>query len=122
MSTLRATIAVIDDDQEMRASITMLLSAHGYDVETFSSAEGFLLYASTSQASCLLVDVHLDDISGVELAHQLAADGFEFPVIFMTGSDDAVFERQAAAAGGVAFLHKPFTERTLIEAIRRAVG
>ncbi len=120
MTKLETTIAVIDDNLEMRAAMVSLLSAHGYSVETFYSADAFLICASTCRAICLLVDIELGDISGVELVHQLAADGFKFRIIFMTGRGDAVIERQAVAAGAVAFLCKPFTEAALIDAIKKA--
>jgi FixJ family two-component response regulator len=122
MSNLQNIIAVVDDDSEIRASLEALLSAYGYDVETFDSAEAFLAGAATCRALCLIVDIHLGDITGVELAHQLTADGFKFPVIFMTGRRDASIERQAFAAGGVAFLYKPFPATTLIDAIKKAAG
>jgi FixJ family two-component response regulator len=122
MSKSQNTIAVIDDDQEIREAMETLLSAYGYNAETFDSAEAFLICASTCRAICLLVDIQLGDISGVELAHQLAADGFKFPIIFMTGNADALTERQAFAAGCVAFLCKPFPIPTLIDAIKKAVG
>jgi FixJ family two-component response regulator len=118
----KLTVAVIDDDPEMRASMASLLSAYGYCPETFDSAETFLTCASTSKATCLVVDIELGDISGVELAHQLAADGFTYPIIFMTGLDDEVIQRQALAAGGVAFLRKPFPAKMLFEAIKKAAG
>ena len=122
MSKLQKIIAVIDDDPEMRASMARLVSACGYSAETYDSAETFLICASRCRAICLLVDIQLGDISGVELAHQLAADGFKFPIIFMTGHSDAVTERQAIAAGGIAFLYKPFPATTLIAAIKKAGG
>ena len=114
-------IAVVDDDPEMRAAMASLLSAYGYGAETFDSAETFLTCASTSRATCLVVDIQLGDISGVELAHQLAADGFTYPIIFMTALDDQVIRNQAVAAGGIAFLHKPFPAQTLFDAIKKAV-
>jgi FixJ family two-component response regulator len=122
MSNLQNVIAVVDDDPEICASLEALLSAYRYDVETFNSAEAFLARASTCRALCLIVDIHLGDITGVELAHQLAADGFKFPIIFMTGRRDASIERQVFAVGGVAFLHKPFPAATLIDAIKKAAG
>ena len=79
MSKLPNTIAVIDDDRELREAIATLLSASGYNTEAFASAEAFLLCASTCRAICLLVDIQLGNITGVELARQLAADGFKFP-------------------------------------------
>jgi FixJ family two-component response regulator len=122
MSNQDKIVAVVDDDPEMRAAMASLLSASGYCAETFDSAETFLTCASTSKAICLVVDIQLGDISGVELAHQLAADGFKYPIIFMTGLDDGMIRHQAAAAGGIAFLHKPFPASTLIDAIKKAVG
>jgi FixJ family two-component response regulator len=119
MSELPKTIAVIDDSPELRQSMATLLSVYGYGVETFDSAEAFLTCASTCWAMCLLVDIQLGDISGVELARQLAADGFKFPIIFMTGSDDTAMELQAFAAGGIGFLRKPFSATTLIDAIQK---
>ena len=80
------------------------------------------LCASTCKAACLIVDIELGDISGVELAHQLAADGFKYPIIFMTGLDDRQIQTQAAAAGGIAFLQKPFPATMLLEAIKKAVA
>jgi FixJ family two-component response regulator len=71
---------------------------------------------------CLVVDIQLGDISGVELAHQLMADGFTFPIIFMTGLDDAIIQSQAVAAGCVAYLRKPFPANVLVDAIKKAVG
>ncbi len=120
MSNPQKIIAVVDDDPEMRAALTMLLSTHGYDVEAFDSAETFLARAPTCRAFCLIVDFHLGDITGVELAHQLAAEGFKFPIIFMTGNTAAAIECQIVAAGGVALLHKPFIVTTLFDAIKKA--
>jgi FixJ family two-component response regulator len=122
MTNCEMTVAVIDDDPEMRSAMASLLTAHGYCPETFDSAETFLTCASTSKATCLVVDIQLGDISGVELAHQLAADGFTYPIIFMTGLDDEVIRRQAVAAGGVAFLRKPFPAQMLFDAIEKAAS
>jgi FixJ family two-component response regulator len=122
MSNSQGIVVIIDDDSEMRDAMTTLVSAYGYCAETFDSAETFLACASTCRASCLLVDIELGDLSGVELARQLAADGFKFPIIFMTGHDDATIESQAIAAGGIAFLRKPFPAKMLIDAIKRAVA
>jgi FixJ family two-component response regulator len=121
MSNLQKIIAVIDDDPGMRASIAGLLSAYEYTVKTFDSAETFLACASTCRAICLVIDIQLGGISGVELARQLAADGHKFPIIFMTARGDASIERQAIAAGGIAFLCKPFPVTTLVDAIQKAI-
>lgn len=122
MSNEKTIVGIVDDDPEIRAAMVILLSGFGYGAETFDSAETFLVCASTSKATCLLVDIQLGDISGIELAHQLATDGLKFPIIFMTGLNDEVIRSQAADAGGIAFLHKPFPAQMLIDAIERAVG
>ena len=117
----RKIVAVIDDDPGMLELMTAILAAFGYGSETFESAEAFLNGITTSNASCLVVDVQLGDISGVELAHQLAADGFKVPIIFMTGLNDESIRDKAMAAGGVAFLNKPFPAKLLIDAIKKSI-
>jgi len=99
-----------------------LLSSFGYATETFDSAEAFLNATATSEATCLVVDIQLGDISGVELAHQLAADGFKYPIIFMTALDDKGIQSQAEAVGAIAYLSKPFPPSSLIDAIIKALG
>ena len=115
-------VAIVEDDSEMREALAALLSAFEYGTETYDSAEAFLIVAATSQASCLVTDIQLGDISGVELVHQLAADGYKYPTIFMTAFDDESIRRKAAAAGSIAFLTKPFPSNLLIEAIVKAIG
>jgi FixJ family two-component response regulator len=121
MSDLQKTVAVVDDDPEMRASLATLLDALGYRAETYDSAETFLTCASTCSASCLVIDINLGDITGVELVHQLLADGLKWPIIFMSGHDDAAIKNQASAFDPIAFLLKPFRANDLIDAIKKAV-
>jgi len=107
----------------LRSNVTAaLLSAFGYGTETFDSAEAFLIAAATSQAGCLVTDIQLGDISGVELVHQLKADGYKYPTIFITALDDEWIRSKVAAAGGIALLTKPFPSNALIEAIVKAMG
>jgi FixJ family two-component response regulator len=122
MSNEKMIVGIVDDDPETRIAMARLLSALGYGAETFDSAETFLLCASTSKATCLLLDIQLGDISGIELARQLATNGFKFPIIFMTGLNDEVIRSQAADAGGIAYLHKPFPAKMLMDAIKLAIG
>jgi FixJ family two-component response regulator len=96
------------------------LSAFGYVVYTFDSADSFLSTAATSKADCLVVDVRIGDSSGIELGRQLAAAGFNFPLIFMTSLKDELIRNQAMQFGCVAYLQKPFSSDLLIEAIVRA--
>ena len=121
MSDLQKIVAVIDDDPEMRASLATLLDALGFSAETYDSAETFLTCASTCKASCLVIDINLGDITGVELAHQLSADGLKWPIIFMTGLDDPTVKNQALAVGPIAFLQKPFRANDLIDAIKKSI-
>jgi FixJ family two-component response regulator len=121
MSDLQKTVAVVDDDPEMRASLATLLDALGYRAETYDSAETFLICASTCKASCLVIDINLGDITGVELVDQLLADGLKWPIIFMSGHDDTAIKNQASAFDPIAFLLKPFRANDLIDAIKKAV-
>jgi FixJ family two-component response regulator len=121
MQTRKKVIAVIDDDQSMLGAAADLLDAHGFTTIKFSSAEEFLGDREATRADCLLVDIHLDGVSGVELRRQLKASHPDLPVIFMTALDDEAVRRQALEVGCVTFLHKPFPAHQLMEAIKRAV-
>ncbi|HEY1473294.1 MAG TPA: response regulator [Pseudolabrys sp.] len=113
-------IGVVDDDPMMRDSLERLLESRGFQTEQYASAEAFIIAAKTSKAACLLVDIQLGDITGVELARQLTASDCTFPVIFMTGSSDTMVYQQAMDCGCVAFLHKPFPADQLVESIMKA--
>jgi FixJ family two-component response regulator len=114
------TVGIVEDDPEIRDALECTLSCRGFQTELYESAEEFINAAKTSRAACLLVDIQLGDISGVELARQLSATNCSFPVIFMTGSDDAMLYKQAIDVGCVALLHKPFPADQLIESIMLA--
>ena len=122
MAFQRTTIAVIDDDFGVRNAMEQLLTAVGYRVESFASAEEFISAAPTSEAACCVVDIHLGDISGVELGRHLTAIGLSFPIIFMTGSQDETIRRQAMDFGCIAYLTKPIPAERLMEAIEQAIG
>ncbi len=115
-------VAIVEDDTAMLKGVEGLLNAHGFVTETYASAEAFLERAAVSKASCLVLDIHLGGISGIELRRQLAAAGSRLPVIFMTAVDSEIIQRQAVEVGCIAFLHKPFPSGHLIEAIGKAVG
>jgi FixJ family two-component response regulator len=122
MNMKRIIVAVVDDDLVMRQAMARLLSALGYCTELFASGEAFLDAATKSEASCLVVDIQLGDISGVELGRQLTANGFTFPIIFMTASDDETIRNGAMQLGCVSYLRKPFPADELIAAIVMAIG
>jgi FixJ family two-component response regulator len=120
MAKRRDVVAILDDDTVIRHAIANLLKALDYRTELYASAEEFL-EAEKSEASCLVIDVHLGDISGIELGRQLAANGYKSPIIFMTASDDQSLRRQAMEFGCVAYLQKPLDADRLVEAIMTAV-
>lgn len=113
------TIAVVDDNPSMLQGLNRLLSAHGLRVRTFASAEAFLEAYIECEADCLLLDIHLGGISGIDLQRQLIASGRELPVIMMTAIDNEVTRQEAFDAGCVAYLKKPFLSKLLIDAIGR---
>jgi FixJ family two-component response regulator len=122
VSAAKKVIAVIDDDEVLLEALERLLGSHGYKTEPYGSAEAFIDAAMRSEATCLIVDVHLDDISGIELGRQLLAMGLAFPIIFMTGSDDRWVRIQAMEFGCIAYLQKPFPANEVIAAITKAIG
>ena len=122
MATQRNVIAIIDDDPGIRDALEHMLSAFGYRTEIYASAEEFIRAAITTEASCLVVDIQLGDLSGIELGRHLAATGFAFPIIFITGSLEETHRRQAMDFGCIAYLTKPFPAKQLIEAITKATG
>src|SRR5450631_1178048 len=111
------TIAVVDDDPSTLQGLNRLLSAHGFRVQTFASAELFLDDIGKCEADCLLLDIHLGGISGIELRRQLILSRRALPVIFMTAIEDAVTRQMAFDLGCVAYLKKPFLAKLLIDAI-----
>jgi len=121
MAPSRNVVAIIDDDPGMRQALESMLRAFDYRTELYASAEEFIRAAITTEAACLVVDIQLGDISGVDLGRHLAATVFAFPIIFMTGSQEESHRRQAIDLGCVAYLSKPFPAKQLIEAIAKAI-
>jgi FixJ family two-component response regulator len=113
-------VAVIDDDDLLRDALEQLLDALGYASEFYDSATSFLAAIGSSKARCLLVDVQLGPVCGLELGRSLAAAGFKFSIIYMTASADESIRQRAVDAGCVAFLHKPFAWWMLVNALNTA--
>jgi FixJ family two-component response regulator len=113
------TIVVIDDNPSMLQGLSRLLSAHGFRVHTFASAESFLEDITACNADCLLLDIHLSGISGIDLQRQLTSSGTDLPVIFMTAIDNDATRQEAFDAGCIAYLRKPFLSKLLIDAINQ---
>jgi len=116
----RKLVVVVDDDKTMLRSLERLLNASGFDTEVFSSAEAFLERTDGRPAACIVLDIHLGGMSGIELRRRLAASGSPVPVVFMTAFDDEGTRDEAVEAGCIAFLRKPFPARSLIGAIESA--
>ena len=115
-------VAVVDNDPAMLKALNRLLSAYGHHVETFTSAEAFLNSSSARDAACLVLDIHLDGMSGLELQRMLSDAGSSIPVIFMTGFDTPASKEEALQAGCIEYLRKPFESSALINAIRKAAA
>jgi FixJ family two-component response regulator len=120
--TDKKVVAIVEDNPDMLKGVERLLSAHGFVTEVYTSAEAFLEGAAASEASCLILDIHLSGISGIDLRRRLAAAGSRLPVIFMTAVDSEIIQREAIEAGCIAYLRKPFLSRHLIDAIGKAAS
>jgi FixJ family two-component response regulator len=120
MQGRRQVMAIVDDDPSMLRATKDLLDAHGFLTAIFPSAEEFLASKLVREADCLLLDIHLPGMSGIELHRQMKASRSDVPVIFMTALDDEVIRRQAVETGCVAYLRKPFPARQLFDAIEKA--
>jgi FixJ family two-component response regulator len=116
------TVAIIDDDPSARQALGTLLLSSGYQVELYASSKAFLAHAANCSAVCLLIDVQLATLSGIELARQLAEAGFEFPVIFTTDDDDEEVRWQAAEVGCVGLMQKPWDAKLLMRTLARSTN
>jgi FixJ family two-component response regulator len=114
-------VYVVDDDAPLRDSLADLLRSIGLRVETFASAQEFLQSKRPDVPSCLVLDVRLKGLSGLDLQKRLIAGDIEIPIIFITGHGDIPMAVQAMKAGAVEFLRKPFREQDLLDAIQQAL-
>lgn len=105
----------------MRKSVVRLLNAHGFATEGYASAEAFLNRSVSSDIGCIVLDVHLGGMSGIELWHRLKDLGSKIKVIFITAVDDQALESAAIQGGCIAYLHKPFPADKLISAVNSAL-
>ena len=131
------TVIIIDDDDSVRRALGRLIKSVGRNVELFASAEEFLqaLASEATPASiphsafripnspvCLILDLHLPGLSGLELQHRLKTEGKNFPIVFITAFTDDHARERALSAGAIAFLYKPFDERALLEAVEKGLA
>lgn len=118
---LKHLVSVVDDDEAIRRTTTLLVESFGFRAAAFESAEAFMQSGRLHETSCLMIDLQLPGINGLQLQHLLAAEGRKIPIIFITGYDNDKSRQRAMKAGAVAFLVKPFNDELLLETIRAAL-
>lgn len=114
-------VFVVDDDRSVRSSLKLLISSVGLEVESFDSADTFLKRKPPDAPSCLVVDVRLPGLSGLDFQCELAARNIRIPIVFITGHGDIPMTVRAMKAGAVEFLTKPFRDQDLLDAVRIAL-
>ena len=121
-STLVQTVFIIDDDASIRRSLSRLLRSADYAVETFPSAEEFLHREHFDGVGCILLDVKMPGLSGMDLQEELSKADYHMPIIFITGHGNIPMSVRAMKKGAVDFLTKPFNDEQLLQAVRTAIG
>jgi FixJ family two-component response regulator len=116
-----SVISVVDDDASVRAATSKFLRSHGYTVQAYSSAGHFLRSGRLSDTSCVIADLQMPDMSGLELLTMMRARGYGVPFIFITGFPDETTRARALQAGAICFLSKPFAGPTLINCLSVAL-
>jgi len=122
MSQATPIVFIVDDDISVRESLEALIRLAGWQPETFASAGAFLAHPRVLAPSCLILDVSLPDLNGLELQKRIAPDRIDMPIIFITGHGDVPTTVKAMKAGAAEFLTKPFADDVLLSAIRHAIG
>jgi FixJ family two-component response regulator len=117
-----AIVSVVDDDASLRRSVRNLLTSVGFQAQTFASAEEFLASSECENTGCLVLDLRMAGMSGLDLLKHLGAIGSRIPVVILTAHGDDEARQRAMRAGAVAFLGKPFRGDALLEAVRTAMN
>ena len=115
------TVFVVDDDKEVRDAMKLLMNSVGLTVETFASAEDFLAQFDPARPGCLLLDVRMEGMSGLDVQERLALEEVQPPIIIITGHGDVPMAVRAVKAGAVDFIEKPFNEQVLLDSVHRAI-
>ena len=115
-------IAVVDDESPVRTMLGRLLRLADYRVASFASGEAFLASLGTQRPACVVLDIHMPGLSGLDVQSRMRAADIQVPVVFITASDDVALDRSAFMAGAVRLLRKPFSSDELLEAIGIALG
>jgi two-component system response regulator FixJ len=117
----KSVISVVDDDQSVRESLASLLRSMGFEVRTFASAQDFLASDEARATGCLLLDLRMPGMGGLELQQHLAAADVRVPIVFLTAHGDEEARARALRAGAVDFLTKPFSEKALLDSVHAAL-
>jgi two-component system response regulator FixJ len=120
--TNKPTVYVVDDEEEVRSSLEMLLRSSGYSVQTFASAQAFLAAGAAARGACALIDIRMPDIDGLTLQREINKTVRGLPVVIMTGHGDIPMAVQAMKDGAVEFLEKPFEQSVLLAALKNALS
>jgi FixJ family two-component response regulator len=115
-------VAIVDDDQSVQSALKDLMESTGLSARCFGSAEEFLESDERSETACLVVDIRMPRMSGLEMQAKLKAEGSRIPIIFITAHGDAKMKLQAMTAGALEFLSKPFDDEVLLEKVRAALN
>jgi len=121
VTELKPTVFVVDDDQAVRAALSLLIKSAGLQVKTFGSAQAFLRAYDPAHPGCLILDVRMRGMGGMELQEKLAAQGIAIPVIIITGHGDVPMAVRAVKRGAIDFIQKPFDDQVLLDRITQAV-
>jgi RNA polymerase sigma factor (sigma-70 family) len=121
MTEIKPIVFIVDDDESVRQSLGLLLSSVGLDVKTYPSAQEFLKGVSPGASGCLITDVRMPGMTGLDLQERCADAGLFLPIIFITGHGTVPMSVRAMKAGAIDFLQKPFEEQDLLNAINRAI-
>ena len=121
-NNLSQVVAIVDDDRSVQSALKDLMESTGLSARCFGSAEEFLESDQRNQTGCLVADIRMPGMSGLELQSKLEADGSRIPIIFITAHSDAKMKVQAMKAGAVEFLSKPFDDEVLLEKVQVALN
>jgi FixJ family two-component response regulator len=121
MTDKRSLVSVVDDDESVRESLPDLIRLFGFTAEAFSSAEAFLASEAVSETRCLILDIAMTGMSGLQLQQELMRRRQEIPIVFITGNGDRAIRPSLIARGAVECLFKPFSETALLDALNTAL-
>lgn len=121
MATYKQTVFIVDDDEPVRSALRLLMKSVGHDAMTFTSGDEFLASCKPGISGCLVLDIRMPGMSGLELQEKLREQGVNIPIIFITGHGDVPMAVQAMKHGAMEFLQKPFREQDLIDRVNEAL-